>query len=300
MPARSAPATRSQLYVPGNRGDWFEKAVATGADGLILDLEDSVPPEEKAEARELVATFIGERGPGSRPITLVRVNAADSPDHLDDVLAVVAAGVDSVVLPKAESAADVIALDGLITAAELRCERERGSTLITPILETAAAIRGAYELALASPRVAYMGGMSSRGGDIERGVGFRWSPGGAETVGFRARTLLDARAAGVPNPVTGTWTELEDLAAFEAFAEEGRDLGYEGMALIHPSHVAVANRVFSPAPEELDRDRRLIEAMEAAEAAGSAAVRFEGGMVDIAMVTLARRRLARAEELAAG
>ncbi|HEY4452140.1 MAG TPA: CoA ester lyase [Solirubrobacteraceae bacterium] len=286
--------TRSQLYVPGNQPTWFAKGVATGADALILDLEDAVPIDSKASAREEVAAFLASRAEHPDPVLLVRVNDSGQREFLDDVIATVEAGVDGIVLPKVYGPSDVIALDGLLGAIERRCGRMLGSTMIVPILETAEAIRGAYEIGVASSRVAHMGGMSARGGDIERGVGFRWSSAGQETLGLRARALLDARAAKVPNPVSGTWTDIEDLDGMRAFATQSRDLGYEGMVLIHPSHVPIANEVFGPSPEDLERDRRLIEAMSQAESNGSAAIRFDGHMVDIAMVTRARERLARA------
>jgi citrate lyase subunit beta / citryl-CoA lyase len=288
------PQTRSQLYVPGNRPTWFAKAIAAGADALILDLEDSVPIDSKVEAREAVSEFLrGVRDAGV-PF-LVRVNDADTPLFLDDVLAVVEAGATGLVLPKVSGPDDVIAADRLLLAVELRCARAPGSTLIVPILETPSAIRNAYRIGLSSRRVAYMGGMSARGGDIERGVAFRWSAGGEETFTFRAQALLDARAADVPHPVTGTWTDVDDLDGLRAFAVQSRNLGYEGMALIHPSHVAIANEVFSVDEDELERDRQLLDAMAQAERDGSAATRFDGHMVDVAMVTRARERLANAQ-----
>jgi citrate lyase subunit beta/citryl-CoA lyase len=276
------------------------KAVATGADGLILDLEDSVPLAEKAEGRAAVVGYLAESRGTERPVILVRVNDAETGDYLDDLIAVTEAGADAIVLPKGGGPADIAALDHLLAAIERRCGRTVGETLISPILETPSAIREAYAIGKASARTAYMGGMSTLGGDIERGVGFRWSAGGEETVGFRAQALLDARAAAVPNPISGTWSDVEDLDGFRRFAIQSRDLGYEGMAVIHPSHVAIANEVFSPAPEDLQRDRELIAAMDQAEAEGSAAVRFEGHMVDIAMVRRARVRLQRAASDQAG
>jgi citrate lyase subunit beta / citryl-CoA lyase len=285
--------TRSQLYVPANRPTWFAKAIASGADALIIDLEDSVPLDSKASSRDSVVEFLREAHDDHIPF-LVRVNDAGTPLFLDDMVSMVEAGATGVVLPKVAGARDVAAADGLLQAIELRCGRAVGSTLIVPILETAAAIRNAYEIGLSSSRVAYMGGMSARGGDIERGLRFRWSSGGEETFTFRSQALLDARAAGVAHPVTGTWTDIADLDGLRAFAVQSRDLGYEGMALIHPSHVAIANEVFSVGEDDLDRDRRLLDAMARAEREGSAAIRFDGHMVDIAMVTRARDRLASA------
>lgn len=292
---RQHPKTRSQLYVPGNQPSWLPKAIATGADALILDLEDSVPIDSKPSARTTVCDFLRSRRDEPKPLLLVRVNDAETSFFLDDVIGVTEAGVDGITLPKAYGTEDVVALDRMLGAIERRCGRELGSTLIAPILETPGAIRNAYAIGLASERIAYLGGLGVRGGDIERGVGFRWSAGGEETFTFRSQTLLDARAAGIPYPVSGLWTDVEDLDGLRAFAMQTRDLGYEGMVLIHPSHVAIANEVFGISDEELDRDKRLLEAMEQAEADGSAAVRFEGHMVDIAMVRRARVRVAQAE-----
>jgi citrate lyase subunit beta/citryl-CoA lyase len=280
--------------VPANQPTWFAKAITTGADALIIDLEDSVPIGVKVEARESAAAFLRDARDDHIPF-LVRVNDAETMLYLDDVIAMVESGATGLVLPKVSGPDDVVAADGLLRAVELRCGRAPGSTLIVPILETPSAIRNAYQIGLCSPRVAYMGGMSARGGDIERGVAFRWSAGGEETFTFRAQALLDARAADVPHPVTGTWTDVEDLDGLRAFAVQSRNLGYEGMALIHPAHVAIANEVFSVGEDELEHDRRLLDAMAQAESDGSAATRFDGHMVDIAMVTRARERLADAE-----
>ena len=289
-----APPTRSQLFVPADRPDRYSKAVATGADALILDLEDAVPLRSKALAREAMVEFLRGRASDAEPAVLVRVNAADTDLFLDDVLAATEAGATGIALPKVCGPDDVIGLDRLLEAIERRQGGGVGSTLIWPLLETAAAIRDAYRIGLASARVAYMGGLTVRGGDIERGIGFRWSAAGAETAAFRASVLLDARAAAVPSPLTGVWTDIADLDGLRSFALQGRAFGYEGMAVIHPSHVAVVNEVFEPSEEELDKDRRLIEALADADADGSASIRFEGEMVDLAMARSARARLERA------
>jgi citrate lyase subunit beta/citryl-CoA lyase len=110
---------------------------------------------------------------------------------------------------------------------------------------------------------------------------------------MRAQVLLDARAAGVPNPVTGLWTDIHDHDGLRAFATQGRDLGYEGMVVIHPDHVPVVNEIFGTSAAELERYERLSAAMEEATTKGSAAIMFEGHMVDIAMVKTARERLER-------
>lgn len=293
--AAAAPPTRCQLYVPGHRPALFEKALASGADALVLDLEDAVPHHQKAAARNAVADLLAARRSAPGPLLLVRLNAAETGEQLDDLLAVVEAGADGVVVPKVAGREDVVAVDRILELIERRSGRKPGDTLIVPLLETASAMRDAYNVAKASDRVAYLGGISARGGDIERALGFRWSSAGLETLAMRAQILLDAKAAAVPHPLTGLWTDISDLDGLCAFARQSRDLGYEGMIVIHPSHVPVVNAEFEPTADELARDRKLIELMADAERDGLAAVTFEGHMVDIAMVKTAEQRLARAE-----
>ncbi|MEV0618399.1 CoA ester lyase [Nonomuraea sp. NPDC050404] len=310
------PPLRSLLFVPGNRTDWLVKARAAGADAAILDLEDAVPSAGKTAAREEVARAIagasgdtaqgtgesGDTAPGAGGVAgaaggmalFVRVNPLDGWGGAEDLRAVARAGLAGVVLPKVAGPADVIVADRLLTW----CERENGlpegHIALVPLLESAAALRGAYEIAGAASRVAYLGAVTGKGGDVEQAVGYRWTPGGAETLALRSRVLLDVRAAGVPCPVAGLWTPIADLDGLRSFAEQNRALGYEGMMAIHPSHVPVINEVFSPTAEELDRYERMIAAVEHAQAAGAGAVTFEGDMVDEAMAARARAALRRA------
>jgi citrate lyase subunit beta/citryl-CoA lyase len=272
----------------------FPTALKSEADALILDLEDSVPPDAKASARESVVHFLRKnRGGVDRPSLLVRVNAIDEPNFFDDVVAVVAAGAAGIVVPKVETVDDIVATDRLLGWLETQAGRPVGGTLICPILETARAIWSAYELGRASRRIAYMGGWTARGADVERAIGYRTSRGAEETVPLRAYVLMAARAAGVPNPIVGLWTDIKDLEGLRAFALQGRGLGYDGMVVIHPSHVAIANEIFGTTEAELQRYERLLEAMQEAETRGSAAVMFDGHMVDIATLETARERLGR-------
>lgn len=290
----AAPPLRSKLYVPGNRPHWMRKALAAGADGLILDLEDAVPAAERTAARSCIREFVEEAG-ADVPL-FVRVNAIDSAAFLSDVEAVVARGLRGIVLPKVDRPGDVAIAARVLAWLEERAGMPVGALLIAPILETAAGMRSAYEIGRASTRVAYMGGLGVKGGDVERAIGYRWSASGWETLPMRAQVLLDARAAGVPHPMTGLWTDIADLDGLEAFARQSRSLGYVGMTAIHPSHVPTINRVFSPDPEEVGYYRRLIEALERSEAEGRTAIRFEGELIDTAMIKTARQRLALAAE----
>lgn len=291
---RRAPL-RSLLFVPGNKTtDWLPKARA--ADAVVLDLEDAVPEADRAAAVRQVTEALTRRASGASPTgpeLFVRVRPLDGWAAADELRAVCGPGLSGVVLPKVSGPDDVRLADRLLGW----CEGERGvpdgQLALVPLLETAGALRDAYDCAVAADRVAYAGAITGAGGDVERAVGYRWSPEGHETHALRARVLLDVRAAGTRHPVAGLWTRTADLDGLRAFAEQNRSLGYTGMMAIHPSHVPVINEVFAPSPEELARAARLIAAMEEAQAQGVGAVAFEGEMVDEAMATTARALLAR-------
>ncbi|MEU7856268.1 CoA ester lyase [Nonomuraea sp. NPDC049141] len=283
---------RSLLFVPGTRTEWLAKAAAAGADAAILDLEDAVPPAGKAAARARVADAIA--GATGDMALFVRINPLDGWTAAEDLRAITHARLAGVVLPKVGDPEDVRLADRLLTW----CEREHGlpegHLALVPLLESAAALRGAYDIARAAPRVAYLGAVTGKGGDVERAIGYRWSPQGTETLTLRSRVLLDVRAAGAPCPIAGLWTNLADLEGLRAFAEQNRSLGYEGMMAIHPSHIPVINEAFSPTPEELARYARMIAAVEEAQARGAGAITFEGDMVDEAMAARARAVLQKA------
>ena len=292
------PPLRSLLFVPGNRTGWLPKARAAGADAAILDLEDAVPASGKLVARAQVTDALAQTateaaGQAGRMALFVRVNPLEGWAGAEELRAVVRPGLAGIVLPKVGSAQDVRLADRLLGW----CEREQGlppgRVALVPLLETARALREAYDVARAAPRIAYLGAVTAPGGDVERAVGYRWSPEGTETLSLRSRVLLDARAAGVPRPVSGLWTRITDLPGLRAFAEQNRSLGYEGMMAIHPSHVPVINEVFSPGPDELARCAELIAAVEAAQREGTGAVAFHGEMVDEAMAATARLVLER-------
>ncbi|MFI0817720.1 HpcH/HpaI aldolase/citrate lyase family protein [Streptomyces sp. NPDC021098] len=286
---------RSLLFVPGNRTDWLPKAEAAGADAAILDLEDAVPDEGKAAALDAVTRAIDAVGASSRMRLFVRINPLDRAagwQSADELRAVARPGLYGIVLPKVAHADDVTAADRMLAWSERHHGLSEGHFALVPLLETARGLREAYAIGRAADRVAHLGALTGPGGDVERAVGYRWTPEGDETRDLRARVLLDARAADCPHPVAGLWTDIADLGGLRRFAEQNRALGYEGMAVIHPSHVPVVNEAFSPGPDELARCARLIAAVEEAQARGAGAVRFEGRMVDEAMAATARRTLA--------
>ncbi|MFC5249100.1 HpcH/HpaI aldolase/citrate lyase family protein [Streptomyces nigrescens] len=293
--AVARPPLRSLLFVPGTRTDWLPKAQAAGADAVILDLEDAVPEQDRASARAQVGEAIAQAAADSadHPALFVRINPLDGWAEAEELRTIVRPGLTGIVLPKVRHAQDVRFADRLLDWCEREQGLHRGQIALVPLLETARGLREAYDCAAAASRVAYLGALTGAGGDVERAVGYRWSPEGTETLALRSRVLLDVRAAGSLHPVAGLWTRIADLAGLRSFAEQNRSLGYEGMMAIHPSHISVINEVFSPGPDELARCARLIAAVEEAQANGAGAVSFEGEMVDEAMAATARLMLER-------
>lgn len=287
---------RSLLFVPGNRASWMEKAPQYGADALILDLEDSVPLTEKASARPLVRQAI-ERLSTRGQALYVRVNALESGMTGEDLQAIVCSGLNGLLPPKVETVKDVEQLDTLLTHFERQAGLPLGQIELIPTLETARGIRNAYEIASASPRVVSIAGGAGRGGDTTRSLGYVWTREGMETLFIRSKVLLDARAAGIRYPLVASWFDVGDLDGLTLDARRNRQLGYTGMLLIHPSHVGPVNEIFTPSAADVAYYKGLLAAMEAAERQGTAAVTYQGAMVDIAMVKTAQEVLALAQEV---
>lgn len=287
---------RTVMYVPGNKEDWMRKAPKYGSDALILDLEDSVPPDEKAAARPIVRKMVDELGPTGITI-LVRVNPLETGMTGDDLEAVVSPNLYGIVLPKVQGPEDIFEADVLLKLFERRAGVEMGKTFIDPGLETAQGIRSAYDIAMASDRVAHMGGSGGKGGDTARSIGYQWTAEGMETLFIRSKVLIDSRAAGVPYPVSGGWFDIKDSDGLRKFATELKGLGYTGMHLIYPGHVPIVNEVFTPTQEEIEGWKGLVDAMERMRREGGAAVTYGGDMVDIAHEETARAMLTWAEKL---
>ena len=288
--ARRGRLHRSALFVPGHKPDWVPKAAAAGADLLILDLEDSVPVPEKVRARGLVRGALAALAARGQDRS-VRINGFATGLTLDDLEAIVCPDLQAVRLPKIESADDLRELDALLTHLERRAGMTEG-TVATPLdLETAGAMRNAYDIVRASPRATSLMLGCGPGGDAARAVGYQWTKGGSETHYLRSRAVLDARAAGIEYPMVTSWWDVRDLDGLRADAALNRRFGFRGMTVMHPTHVPIVNEVFTPSETELAHARGLIAAMEAAEREGSAAVTYEGGMVDYAMVATARELL---------
>lgn len=290
----AVPVLRSALFVPAHRVDFLGKVDRSGADAVILDLEDGVDAARRGEARSCASTWLSSRRPTDRPHAFVRINPV-ADEQLDaDLDAAVHPATVGVLVPKVTGAAELRALDRALAYREGQQGLPLGHIRIWPLLESAQAIVDVAEVLTASSRIAYAGGGTAAGGDLARDLGFEATTEGAETLYVRSSILVAARAAGVANPMTGIHTAIDDLDGLRTFAEASRRLGYEGMMVIHPSHAAAVNEVFAPSPEAVDDARQVLAALGEASMEGHGAVQVNGRMVDVAMAAGARRLLARA------
>ena len=278
---------RSVLYMPGANERALEKARGIPADALILDLEDAVAPEAKVEARARVCAAAASGRYGRREVA-IRVNGRDTEWHAEDLRAAAAAGPDAVVVPKVGSAGDVQAVEAALEAAGAP-ERTR----VWAMLETAEAVLEARPIARASERLAVVVLGTN---DLAKELRVVSGPGRQPLQAALQLCVLGARAAGRV-VLDGVFNDTRDEAGFEAECRQGRELGFDGKTLIHPSQVPPCNRAFSPSPDELDQATRVIEAFDEAQRAGRGVVSVDGRMVEHLHVEAARRTLALAQAI---
>ena len=279
---------RSVLYVPGSNARALAKARQLAADGLILDLEDAVAPSAKEEARALVLAELARGGYGHRELA-VRVNGAETPWGEADLSAAARCGAHAVLLPKVEGAGSVRAAERVLGAAGAPADQA-----IWCMIETPRGVLQAAEIAGASPRVACLVMGTS---DLVKDLQARHTPGRQEVATALGLTLLAARAHHLA-ALDGVHLDLSDDAGFEASCRQGLEMGFDGKTLIHPRTIEVANRVFSPAPEEVAEARRIIAAHAEAVAAGRGLAVVDGKLVESLHVENARRLVALAEAIA--
>ncbi len=287
---------RTTLFVPATRPNLVAKAVAAKPDACIVDLEDAVAATAKAEARRNAPEMIRDLAASGMP-AFVRINDLTTSHWLDDLRAVTVPGLVGIGLSKTDSPAQVQTVSHVLDVLERDAGLQPESIIIQPLLETARGMQDAFAILSASGRVCSFFGGSARDGDIIRELGARWTKAGTETLFLRSKLLLDARAAGVPYPITGTWADVPDHQGLRAFAEQGRDLGYTGMYVIHPSHVAIVNEVFTPSQEEIRYFQDLLSALREADRSGRGAASLDGVMIDVAMANRARAFLDLASSL---
>ena len=280
---------RSMLFIPAHKLDWVRKVKRFGPDSVVLDLEDAVPTALKREARQFARDGIGILQ-SLGIAAFVRINALEQ-GGVEDVTEIATDGFAGVMLPKASSAEQVRELDTLLAHAEGRAGLPYRSVAILPLPETAEGMWSARDLAAASKRVKGLVGVLGGPivGDVARAMGFKPTLEGTEQLYLASKMVLDSRAGGAPYPLASIiGTKLEDFDAVGRLVARAKSFGFTGSILIHPSHVPIANGVYTPTAEEVRYFSGLVKAMQEAERRGDAAVSYEGAMIDYAMVPTAQ------------
>ncbi len=314
QPAAPARPNRCQLFGPGSRPAIFEKMAASDADVINLDLEDSVAPKDKADARKNIIAATHDVDWGNKYLT-VRINGLDTPYWYRDVVDLLENAsdrLDQIMIPKVGCAADVYAVDALVTAIETAKGRKKPITLEV-IIETAAGIAHVEEIAASSQRLQ---AMSLGAADFAASMGMQTTGIGGTQENYYmhrdgekywsdpwhwAQTAIVAacRTHGVL-PVDGPFGDFSDDEGFRAQAKRSATLGMVGKWAIHPKQVALANEVFTPSDEAVTEAREILAAMEEAQATGAGAAVYKGRLVDIASVRQAEVIVRQAEMIAAG
>ena len=277
LPARNGLPARSYLYVPGSDQHKIEKALAGGADVVVLDLEDAVAPDRKREARETVAEVL-RLGP-AKPV-FVRVNAPGTELAEKDVQAVAGPNLHGLRLPKTESAESVGRVAGRLEA--LGC-----AEVIQCLIESALGLELVFDISQAHERVA---GVGLGEADLRADLGVRDERG---LLYARSRVVAVSRAAGLPAPVGSVYANIRDLDGLRRSTEEARSLGFFGRSVIHPAQVSVVNEVFTPTKEEVADARELLDELEGAIHMGTGAFALDDGrLVGEAVARAARLTLA--------
>lgn len=284
---------RSMLFTPGNRLDMLAKAVHSGTDAVIIDLEDSVSVDNKAEARDNLQHL-----PESPVPYYVRTNAVETGLLWDDVVAAGRSPAVGLIIPKAEDPNVISQIDGALTALEMTTGKEVGSITVIPLIESALGVRLTYEMVTASDRVECVMFGGGEQGDLVADLGVEWTPEGTGLMQARSQVLLSSRAAGAPYPMEAVFMDFRNSEGLRVECELARTLGYVGKVAIHPAQIEVINDVFTPSPEVVEYQKKVLAAFEEAESAGEASIAVDGKMVDYAVARVARTIIARAEAAA--
>ena len=322
FPVEQAPArlNRSELAVPGSQAQMFEKAAKSDVDVIFLDLEDAVAPDEKEQARKNIIVALNEIDWGHKTMS-IRINGLDTHFMYRDVVDIVEqAGerLDLIMVPKVGTAADVYAVDMMVTQIE-DAKGYKKRIGFEHIIETALGMQNVSEIAAASKRneslhfgVADYAASTRARTTIIGGVNPDYSvltdpaEDGSRNVHWGdmwhyalARMVVAARANGL-RPIDGPFGDFQDPDGYRAAAKRAAVLGCEGKWAIHPSQIALANEVMSPSEGEITRANRILDAMAKAEASGKGAVSLDGRLIDYASIRQAEVLVEKAKQIAAG
>ena len=306
---------RSELAVPGSSPEFFEKAANSTADVIFLDLEDAVAPDDKEKARENIIKALNEVDFGNKIIS-VRINGLDTHYMYRDVVDILEKGgerLDLIMIPKVGTSEDVYAVDMLVTQIEDKVGRKK-KIGFEMIIETALGMQNVYKIATASKRNESLHfGIADYAASTKAkttGIGTQNpkysvltdpdSKGNRQTVWDDmwhyplSRMVIAARAAGL-RPMDGPFGEIKDPEAYESSANRAAVLGCEGKWAIHPSQIDLANKIFTPPKEEVDKAKRILKAMKEAQKQGKGAASLDGRLIDLASVRQAEVMVQKAE-----
>lgn len=286
---------RAALFAPGSKDRVMSKALESGADAVILDLEDSVAIAAKPEARKLVSVQIDAvaalRASGkSTAGVFVRTNSPATGMLEEDLSAVVRPGLDAIFLPKGETVDEVRACAALLDKFEAAKGMKAGTVEVCLMIESALGVHNCYDLIKASPRVTATCIGSARDGDLQTDLGCAWSIEGTELLYAKSKVLCDTRAAGA-YPLDGVYSDINDDAGLMRDSLQSAKLGFLGRTPIHPKQIDVIRKAYAVPQTEVDWYTRVVKEFEAAEKTGVAAIAVEGKLIDYAMYARAKRVL---------
>ena len=285
---------RSLVFVPGNRANMLERALGFGADVVMVDLEDSVPPGEKAAACEMAAEWVPRLAAAGRRV-MVRVNSLDTGLTSQELDTVVCPDLAGISVGKGDTAWDLRQVDQLLEPLESRIGIPRGTIKLVPWIETAMAIVHVYEMARASQRIV---GVAFGAEDYTNDMGVIRTDFGEECYYARSAVAIAARAARVA-ALDGPFVGFRDPDGLRADAGTARQMGFTGKFAIHPAQIDIINETFSPHPDDVEYARTVVAAWEEAESEGRGSLSIDGRMVDVPVVKRAQNLLALVEAIAA-
>jgi len=288
----AARPRRSVLYMPGSNARALEKARDIPADALILDLEDAVAPDAKEEARAQVCAAVKQGGYGKREIA-IRVNGLDTPWGMADIKAAVAASPHAILVPKINSAADVERAEHALSEAGARSDIQLWCMIETPLAMLNIQAIAAKAREPGSRMSVWVMGTN----DIAKELRAAHTPDRVPMLASFGLALIAARAYGLVI-LDGVYNDIKDEDGFAAICEQGRDMGFDGKTLIHPSQVGPCNTIFSPDPETVAFARKTIDAFELPENKCKGVLKVDGRMVEILHAEIARRTVAIADAIA--
>lgn len=271
---------RTVLYMPGSNARAMDKARTLDCDGVILDLEDAVAPDAKEEARTLIAEALNEGGFGHR-FMILRVNAADTQWHADDMKLAASLNADAVLIPKINSAQDVV-----------NARAKLPNSTLWAMMETPLAMLNAQSIASAGLQGFVMGT-----NDLSKDTGARLIPGREPMLAWLSTCIAAARAYGL-TILDGVFNSIEDADGFVAECEQGRDLGMDGKTVIHPKQLEPCNTIFAPDTNEVAFARKIIDTFSLPENADKGALRIDGKMVERLHADMAAKTVAMADSIA--